>query len=74
MDKTQKIKKRKAIKALRMSKSFESYYSGGKFQVTQEGSFAALFQARIKFFNLQSEEVLFEFGYQEEEIVNFEYY
>ena len=68
-----KIKKRKAIKGLEISKNFQSFYTGGKITITKQKHFLSLYQNKICFYDLKEKKVFFQIEHEKEEICNFEY-
>ena len=68
-----KIKKRKAIKGLEISKNFQSFYTGGKITITKQRHFLSLYQNKICFYDLKEKKVFHEIEHENEEINNFEY-
>lgn len=67
-------KKRKAIKAIKIKKDYESFYTGGELLLTKDGLIAALYDNTVKLYDMSTNAVVFKIEHENEEISNFEYF
>lgn len=67
-------KKRKTIKAIKIKKDYESFYTGGELLLTRDSLIAALYDNTIKFYDMLENAVIFRIVHENEEISNFEYF
>ncbi len=69
---SKKIRKQRALKALKISKKFQSFYSGGKFMIIDK-FFFSLCDDQIYVFDFHLKRVVAKINHEGEQIENFTY-